>query len=282
MGAWGTGIFQDDDAVDAREEFLVALAKLQDLDLATEHVVRASGAWWEAPERDTPFWLGLASAQWRKGWLVPKVLAAALSVIDGEADLNRWTRKGDRARRAAQLASLRTTLLSPMPAPRRYPPIPPTPEAQLQELVVGEVIGRQLSCGRTAVLHVLEVCPIAEWNVLAPAVSLLKWLGKEMPSEQEARTLETLRTPLRPDGMSAFTKLSLAARPALTPHAFIRPGWIVPVGAKVPKSGLTTTACIGRVCTLDEMLEYALQRWWSEPTLAADARPPWLTRGDRS
>jgi hypothetical protein len=64
------------------------------------------------------FWLSLAHTQWKYGCLTDEMRQRALAVIDSGADLQRWAGPHESKRRAA-LNTLKATLLSPQPKPRR-------------------------------------------------------------------------------------------------------------------------------------------------------------------
>jgi hypothetical protein len=276
MGAWGTALFAGDEALDARDGFLDLLARHQDVPRARIELLRRAGVLLDHPGDATAFILGLAVTQWRNGWLEESVKAAAIEIIDGDLDVCRWEQPGDQTRRQKVLDKVRSNLLSSGRKPKTFPKPPPVRlvRHQLEDVKIGEIVCRRLPSGRLAVMKAVEFREIENWNVVAPVVRLLKWTSLEMPSTDEAQNLEALRWPVRPDGVVAFTKLSLATPNAEQFGDLLRPGWVVDVG-EVPKSGLTTSECLRTMCSIDEVLEYALARWWAEPSLPADARPPW-------
>ncbi|HTW06455.1 MAG TPA: hypothetical protein VME46_03040 [Acidimicrobiales bacterium] len=112
MGAWGTGIFQEDIACDVRIEFRELIGAGVDAEDATERLrARYLDGAGEGTATRAAFWLALALTQWKTGRLLEAVKAEALRVIDEGADLDLW-RPEQRAKRAAVLAEAKERLLS--------------------------------------------------------------------------------------------------------------------------------------------------------------------------
>ena len=280
MGTWGTGLYCDDDALDARDGFLDLLAQHQNIGRARRELLKRTGVSLDRPEADPAFVLGLAMTQWRNGWSDEPVRAAAIRVVETGVDLERWQAPAERRRRNRVLERILVRLESgtraaPRPFPKR--PEPRVMRLQLHDLGIGEIVSRKLPSGRVAVLKVVEISPIEEWGVVAPVVRLLKWTSEEFPLPEEAAQLVELQWLVRPDRIVAYTKLSLASPGPGEFGGLIRIGCFAEVG-DVPKSGLSTSACAGRICSIDEMLEHALSRWWDDPSLPANAPPPWANR----
>src|SRR5438067_4083817 len=115
MGAWGAGLFADDDAADLRGDYRTYLADAQSDAGATDLAARDYDANLDRPGETTAFWLALASIQWRMGRLDPRVKAVCLTIIDNGIDLEKWAASPDRSKRAAVLVKLREMILSPLP-----------------------------------------------------------------------------------------------------------------------------------------------------------------------
>jgi len=124
MGTAGTALYADDTACDVRDEFVHLLANLRDADRATQMIVANWRAQIDDVDDGPVFWLALAETQWKYGCLAQAVKARAVAIIDGEADLHRWTGT-DLKRRRASLAALKVKLLSEQPTAR----IPKKPKA---------------------------------------------------------------------------------------------------------------------------------------------------------
>src|SRR5215467_12225026 len=116
MGTWGAALFDNDDAADLRSDYRAYLADAQSDAGATDAVAVDYAARLDRPQDTTPFWLALASIQWRIGRLDPRVKAAAFTIIDDGLDLAQWQDSPAHKRRSAVLAKLRDTLARPLRA----------------------------------------------------------------------------------------------------------------------------------------------------------------------
>ncbi|NLJ54361.1 MAG: hypothetical protein GX344_09540 [Intrasporangiaceae bacterium] len=116
MGAWGVGIFSNDDAADLREDFRDLIAEGHSPDEATRRLTEAYGI--GTGDEANDFWLALAATQHRTGHVGTDIIDRALAIIDDLSELERWP-KADRRRRAATLAKLRATLETEPRAPQR-------------------------------------------------------------------------------------------------------------------------------------------------------------------
>lgn len=145
MGAWGPGIYQNDDALDLRDRWRglvragldprdVGRRLVDDLDLNddAEHM---------------PAWLALADLLWRAGRLTPEVKRRALKIVR-VGDLQAW---GDAHRRVRQnaLEQFRARMVSRLPAPVRVRPRHPC------DWKPGEHIVWRMADGGSAVLRVV-------------------------------------------------------------------------------------------------------------------------------
>ena len=118
MGAWGTGILQDDLAADVYGDFMDAYDERKSpeeispwlIDKYTE--VLSSD---EAPS----FWLALAQAQWECGQLDPNVARRVKAIADSQAGLSGWLHEPDRKRRAQVISRFILQIATPPKRVRR-------------------------------------------------------------------------------------------------------------------------------------------------------------------
>ena len=69
MGAWGPGLFADDEAVDVRDDYRCYLADAQSDEGATDAIAKSYGASFDDLGATTAFWLALSTLtyiNWRK------------------------------------------------------------------------------------------------------------------------------------------------------------------------------------------------------------------------
>jgi hypothetical protein len=118
MGTSGTAIFSDDTASDVRRDFVDLLRRGWAAEEALKVLLRDWSDFLEDSDDGPVFWLALASTQWDYGCLTEDVKQRAIAVVEGGANLPRWSEKQLDKRRAV-LAELKDKLLSAQPKPRR-------------------------------------------------------------------------------------------------------------------------------------------------------------------
>jgi len=114
MGAWGTGIFEDDVAADVRGEWEDAVGSGSSVSDATAALIGGLGADFIPDVDDGPvFWIALAALQVEAGEVAPDVAARAVEAIP--ANLSRWREEAtaeDLAAREQVLGALEQRLRS--------------------------------------------------------------------------------------------------------------------------------------------------------------------------
>ena len=118
MGSWGTGIFQDDFALDVRGAYL-ELVSLKFADDAILAVMQLRFGKAEGIDEST-FWIALALAQHQYGCLDEGIKSNALHFIDSGRALQDWVElaeEGDSSipSRNKQLQKARSMIVSPQP-----------------------------------------------------------------------------------------------------------------------------------------------------------------------
>jgi hypothetical protein len=263
MGAWGTKLFDDDEAADLRAGYRTYLADAQSDAGATDLSAKSFGATLDRPGDSTAFWLALGAVQWQLGRLDPRVKKACLSIIDEGIDLAKWTDPKDRGRREKVLAELRARLLSPPPPAKPMPkPIP----TQLPDWEPGEVIGRRLPNGKYALIHVLGYQLWDTLKVKAPKVSVLGWFGDSAPQPAELQKLTYINHNGRFGRGHAYCLATPARKPP--PQAdFDRRGWLKPIEPKESISSVGGPAPGDDERHIDGYLIRILRPYWRDPTL---------------
>ena len=175
MGAWGTGIFADDNALDLRDDYRKLISDGVSGPQATDRLV----ARW-APQGDPDlapvFWLALAVTQWGCGRLEARVKEEALRVIADGSAIRPWAGGPDERKRRAVLEAAKQKLESPQPAERKI---------KKQTLATcdwerGELIGYRLVTGDYVVLRMLD--QHIDKGGAYPYCELLDWRGPEIPA----------------------------------------------------------------------------------------------------
>ncbi len=118
MGIWGAKLYQDDLALDIKEEYIGKLERGLDNQKALEEVIKENEESLEDDVEKTVFWLALADTMWKVGRLTQEVKQKALQIINKEENLKIWKEQGSKREyeiRKEELNKLREKLNSPMP-----------------------------------------------------------------------------------------------------------------------------------------------------------------------
>ncbi len=94
MGAWGTGIFDNDLALDVRAVFEDGLSEGLSVEGATEKILRVYGADLRRPSEESNFWLALAGLQLERGAVQPEIREKVASIIHRGTGLGTWEESG--------------------------------------------------------------------------------------------------------------------------------------------------------------------------------------------
>lgn len=113
MGAWGTGIMDDDLALDIKAEFEDAINEGLDVPQATARVFEAFADVSEDEDEGPILYLALAQLQLEKNHLLPEVGNQALQIIENGMGLERWEEAGNNTLKERKIAlnALRDRLL---------------------------------------------------------------------------------------------------------------------------------------------------------------------------
>jgi len=90
MGTWGTGLFQDDIAVEIREAFESALKEGLGVAAATRQTLADFADVFADKDDQIVAYLALASLQLRRKAVQPAVRRKVLSILTKGLDLKRW------------------------------------------------------------------------------------------------------------------------------------------------------------------------------------------------
>lgn len=206
MGAWGTGIFQDDTACDVRDDYRDHIGDGLSGPESTARILKSYASSLADPGEAGVVWLALAATQWRCGRLEQETLKAALAVIDSGSDLARWkVVDADYRKRGAALEKLRTQLMSPQPDEKKIRRRLPA-ECDWQ---VGELISYRLLSGKLIVFRMIGLH--SDKGGKSPYVELLDWSGEVGPSLDVLRSLP-IRTGKTSFGTAVTRLLLLGTR----------------------------------------------------------------------
>lgn len=121
MGAWGTGILEDDEVLDVVGAFFHAYDQGATPEEASAKVRERARPGPTPRPQDTRFWLGLAHAQWECRALAPETLAAVEHIVRSGVEKDRGWETGWPARQEA-LTTFLGALKTPKAKARRRQP----------------------------------------------------------------------------------------------------------------------------------------------------------------
>ena len=122
MGAWGANLYQDDVALDVKDEYKDNLRRGKTNEEAMQEIIDKYQELLEDEEDRGVFWLALADTQWNLGRLDEQVKKQALEIIELGIDLKRWeSNEKLYNKRKEILEKLKEKLLSPQPEEKRMP-----------------------------------------------------------------------------------------------------------------------------------------------------------------
>ena len=122
MGAWGANLYQDDVALDVKDEYKDNLRRGKTNEEAMQEIIDKYQELLEDEEDRGVFWLALADTQWNLGRLDEQVKKQALEIIELGIDLKRWeSNEKLYNKRKEILEKIKEKLLSPQPEEKRMP-----------------------------------------------------------------------------------------------------------------------------------------------------------------
>ena len=122
MGAWGANLYQDDVALDVKDEYKDNLRRGKTNEETMQEIIDKYQELLEDEEDRGVFWLALADTQWNLGRLDEQVKKQALEIIELGIDLKRWeSNEKLYNKRKEILEKLKEKLLSPQPEEKRMP-----------------------------------------------------------------------------------------------------------------------------------------------------------------
>lgn len=188
MGVWGHKLFEDDFALDIRDEYRDHIGDGLSPSQAVAKLVKSYAPDREDEEDYASFWLALAATAWDLGRLTPLTKRRALGVIDGEIGLDAWNDAGPKlvAARRQAYADIREKLSKPQPepvhVPRRVRLVAPWRE--------GTLFSYRCFSGRVLYMRVIGIRDDRDGEYMI--VNICDWNKPSPPSPQVAAQLPTL------------------------------------------------------------------------------------------
>jgi hypothetical protein len=193
MGAWGPGIFSDDDASDIRGDVRDLIADGVPSSEIAERISRNYGG--AGPYADAVVRIATALTLHRFGRLEQEIRDKAIAAIDDGSALGEWEGHRDERKRRTALQHAREQLLSPQPAPKKVR------KRSVCECpwVAGDVVAYELASGRKLVFVVRHVK--TDKGGSYPSITPI-WAGDELPVAAELA--EAAPLPVRREWVDTF------------------------------------------------------------------------------
>jgi len=142
MGAWGSGLYQNDTALDVKDEFEKLFNDGKSVQEITDGLTEEYESIMDCADEAPLFWLALADTQWTFGVLLPDVKENALRWINELKSQTADTLDGTKQKKS--LENLQAKLLSPLPSVKK----PKKKRIYKCEWKIGDVFAYQLESER--------------------------------------------------------------------------------------------------------------------------------------
>ena len=121
MGAWGTGLYQDDTTCDIKDDYITYLQIGMTNEEATRRIIDENDWCFEDEEEGALLWFALADTQWKYGRLLDEVKQKAIECIDSGVDLEKWREEDEKLceKRKKVLEALKERLNSEQPPEKK-------------------------------------------------------------------------------------------------------------------------------------------------------------------
>ena len=201
MGTWGVNLYQDDIALDVKEEYIDFLKIGINNKEATKRLVKIYKDIMEDDEAGV-FWFALADTQWKYGRLLPEVKSKALEFIESGVDLELWKEDEKQyKKRQKVLEGLKDKLNSEQPQEKKITKL--TLEKaywEIGDILLYQILNEELKNHKWYKKYVLlNVVGINETNIGSlpqdvyydeqNVISLYNWIGTNIPTRKEIKKM---------------------------------------------------------------------------------------------
>jgi len=189
MGAWGTGILDNDLAEDLKEQWAEYLSEGYAPDEVSAHMIEAASeeGMLKDIEEEYDFLLPFSLIQWKTGRLQESIKERALVLLEEEnvkqIEGSRWVEPKELRMRLDNIQKLRITLQSDQPKPKKIS----KPYCQTTSLKQGDLFTMLLNSGYYVLFEVNEI--EVEHNHQIPICILYKYRSSHLPTAEHADTL---------------------------------------------------------------------------------------------
>ncbi len=183
MGVTGPGLFADDEAMDVRTVY----SNLRKFGISGEEawdiLAKQCGIHDKPLEQSSVFHLAIADLLWKDGRLPDEVRNRALSIIEGNIDLDRWEDAVSRKKRKAVLEKLALQLYSVPPTPVKIP----ARYIENCEWRIGDIIAFETHLKHYALFRIVGY--FTRFGGQSPIIEMLDWNKDYIPPKATIKTL---------------------------------------------------------------------------------------------
>jgi hypothetical protein len=198
LGTWGTSLYANDPASDIRGEYVDKLRRGKTNAEATQELINSNQEIMGDVEEEPLFWFALADTQWNYGRLLPEVNEKALLFLSQDQELQRWTESGEKQLNAWKdtLDKLKGKLLTPPPPEKKVSAY----RLYQCKWQFGDVFAYQMNGAYSKEINVSgqyiifrKISEDVWWpGHVVPAVHVYQWIGSDIPSLDEIRSMDLL------------------------------------------------------------------------------------------
>ena len=183
MGAWGTGLYDDDTTCDVRDDYVKNLKKGMSDSEASKQILDQFGDLIKDLEVGCLVYFSLADTQWKYGRLDQKIKEHALALINQAGDMTCWEPSEEPARKKV-LERLKKRLLSAQPERKAVKIVKPVPKVIRTTAPIGSLFLVALPSGQFGALVLVGF--FDDEKYVDPVFSALDWRGDALSPEHLA------------------------------------------------------------------------------------------------
>ena len=206
MGAWGTGLYQDDTTCDIKDDYITYLKVGMTNEEATRRIVEENDWCFEYEDEGALLWFALADTQWKYGRLLDEVKEKAIECIDSGIDLERWREEDEKLceKRKKVLEALKERLNSEQPPEKKVSKIKfYRAYWEVGDILLYQILNEKLKnhkwYGKYILLKVVETkrsnigsLPIDIYYNEEDVLGLYNWIGNQKPGLQLLKKLKRI------------------------------------------------------------------------------------------
>ena len=206
MGAWGTGLYQDDTTCDIKDDYITYLKVGMTNEEATRKIIEENDWCFEYEDEGALLWFALADTQWKYGRLLDEVKEKAIECIDSGVDLEKWREEDEKLceKRKKVLEALKERLSSEQPPEKKITKLRMLRARwKVGDILLYQILNEELKehkwYKKYILLKVVEIkrsnigsLPIDIYYNEEDVLGLYNWIGNQKPGLQLLKKLKRI------------------------------------------------------------------------------------------